>query len=336
MPQITERELEESVAAVLNESLAHENVFACSIHPAEPAVAACRRCGKPLCFSCFSESFPELFCLECRAVGRRRALIRGGIGVLKLPVLWVGLCVLFSGIAYWRGFGNPSPAQMIRLDATRAWYMQEAPRLFLGEASRELRRAIDLRHRGREEQALVWARRGVENFARSAELWREAPVYPALRIAEGRGRFFLGDRAGAEKSLTDLELPESSRLFPAFACLRGELCEAAGRPEEAKEFFRRALDSARAAKRKALDDFLDEVLKDTAAGTTFYSVAYACDAMLGYEELLEKLLPRSDLDFPDLEKIRSEQELSRKWERERNTPPPDEGDDELFFVGKGG
>ena len=88
---------ENRAAEIVSGLLSRDNPFLCCVHPAEEAAASCRRCGRPLCFRCFSDSYPELLCPACRTRQHRQALIRGGFRALRLPVLWVMLCVILSG-----------------------------------------------------------------------------------------------------------------------------------------------------------------------------------------------------------------------------------------------
>ena len=129
-------EAEARAAEIVSGLLSRDNPLLCCVHPEEEAAASCRRCGRPLCFRCFSDSYPELLCPDCRTLQHRRELIRGGIRALRLPVLWVMLCVILSGTVYLAGFNNPSLEGMVRRDARRRWFQQEAPRLCLMRAAR--------------------------------------------------------------------------------------------------------------------------------------------------------------------------------------------------------
>ena len=53
---------ENRAAEIVSGLLSRDNPFLCCVHPAEEAAASCRRCGRPLCFRCFSDSYPELLC----------------------------------------------------------------------------------------------------------------------------------------------------------------------------------------------------------------------------------------------------------------------------------
>ena len=101
-------EAEARAAEIVSGLLSRDNPFLCCVHPEEEAAASCRRCGRPLCFRCFSDSYPELLCPDCRTLQHRRELIRGGIRARRLPVLWVMLCVILSGTVYLAGFNKPS------------------------------------------------------------------------------------------------------------------------------------------------------------------------------------------------------------------------------------
>ena len=69
----------------------------------------------------------------------------------------------------------------------------------------------------------------------------------------------------------------------------------------AKEFFRASLSAAIRLKQNSLNQFLDHYLTNPVEGSTFFTVLYTCNGSMVYEEVMEKLLPRRELDFPELE-----------------------------------
>lgn len=292
---------ENRAAEIISGLLDGDNPFLCCVHPEEEAAASCRRCGRPLCFRCFSDSYPELLCPGCRTLQHRRALIRGGLRALKLPVLWVMLCVILSGTVYLAGFNNPSPEGMVKRDARRRWFQQEAPRLCLMRAAREFRRAEKLRRDGDGKRAAIWAAHSARDFSEAARLWHEAPVYPILRFGEANAMALCGEQASAERLLRAIKVPMEHPLTPALRFRQGEWAEARGDKAAAKEYFHASLSAAIRLKQNSLNKFLDHYLTNPVEGNTFFSILYSCNASMVYEEVMEKLLPRRELDFPELE-----------------------------------
>lgn len=300
---------ENRAAEIVSELIGGDNPFLCCVHPEEEAAASCRRCGRPLCFRCFSDSYPELLCPDCRALQHRKALIRGGLRALKLPVLWVMLCVILSGAVYLAGFNNPSLEGMVRRDTRRRWFQQEAPRLCLMRAAREYRRAEKLRRDGDTERAARWAAYSARDFSESARLWHEAPVYPILRFGEANAMALRGEREAARRLLQAIKVPMEHPLTPALRFRQGEWAEESGDKAAAKEYFRASLSAAIRLKQNSLNKFLDHYLTNPVEGNTFFSILYSCNASMVYDEVMKKLLPRRELDFPELEMERRMQEI---------------------------
>lgn len=306
---------ENRAAEIVSELLSRDNPFLCCVHPEQEAAASCRRCGRPLCFRCFSDSYPELLCPECRTRQHRRELIRGGFRALKLPVLWVMLCVILSGTVYLAGFNNPSLKAMVRRDARRRWFQQEAPRLCLMRAAREYRRAEKLRRDGDTKRALRWAANSARDFSESARLWRDAPVYPLLRFGEANALALCGEQGAAQRLLQAIKVPLEHPLTPALRFRQGEWAEESGDKAAAKEYFRASLSAAMRLRQNSLNQFLDHYLTNPVEGSTFFSVLYTCNGSMVYEEVVEKLLPRRELDFPELEEVRRMENASEQLKK---------------------
>lgn len=305
---------ENRAAEIVSGLLSRDNPFLCCVHPAEEAAASCRRCGRPLCFRCFSDSYPELLCPACRTRQHRQALIRGGFRVLRLPVLWVMLCVILSGTAYLAGFNNPSPEGMVRRDARRRWFQQEAPRLCLMRAAREYRRAEKLRRDGDTKRALRWAANSARDFSESARLWHDAPIYPILRFGEANALALCGERDAAQRLLQAIKVPLDHPLTPALRFRQGVWAEESGDKQAAKEYFRASLSAAIRLKQNSLNHFLDHYLTNPVEGSTFFSVLYTCNGSMVYEEVMRELLPRRELDFPELEMERRMKDAADRME----------------------
>lgn len=313
-----DRELQRDLAEVLYGHDSGEELFACRFHSAENADGACRKCGVPMCRSCMAESWPRLICADCRGRLARVNLLKTGLKSLKLPVMWVLICVIASGIAYAVGVGNPSLEKIIERDNGRAWFRQDAPQLLIGKGSRQQRRAAALRILEHEEQAKKWNGWAVQSFARAGELWRGTPVENSIRTAEARAHAGAGDYRAA---ITILEALKPENRDPAYLtrlyCL-GLYYEKLDDKEQSLQWFDKAYAAAKEVSAKSFDNLLDRVLNDRNEAARILKVSLACDAAMSPEAvktlLKDHKLPSKSTDDAELESYSEKlKEAKEKW-----------------------
>lgn len=229
----------------LSELLAELNptVLVCDLHPEYLADGACVDCGAALCRLCAVEALPHLRCADCRELHRRKRRCHLGLKALRLPALWVVLCVLVTAVLNFCGVGNPSEEQLRRSDSGEKWYRQQLPRLYLGKAAREKVRAALLFEFEREAEAKKWSRWSAGNYFRAAELWRDTPVAPDLELAGAVALLRSGDvRAALDRlrAIDDTLLRESNPGVIPYRIAQAH--EALGEPDRAREAYFRAID----------------------------------------------------------------------------------------------
>ncbi len=290
-----DQDLQNELAEALYGNTADEGLFACHYHPAEPAVGACRNCGAPLCEGCFSAAWPRMYCTACRSRLKQLNLFKTGLKSLKLPVIWVLICVVASGIAYAVGVGNPSLEKIAERDAKKPWFRHEAPQLLIAKGSRQQRRAAALRILNRNEQAKKWSEWSVEAFADAAELWKNTPVYNSIRVAEAKAVGDLGDYRRALAILEPLELEQKDPAYLARLYTIGLYYEKLGDKAKSLEWFNKAYDGAVLVSKKSFDNLIDRVTGDRNEAARVIKITSACNVLMDPSEI-KKLL--KDYDLP--------------------------------------
>jgi hypothetical protein len=313
-----DKALREKLAEVLYGQPSGEEIFACRFHPESLADGACRKCGAPLCAACFGESWPRLYCGDCRRRMTQVNLLKASLKSLKFPVMWVLICVVISGVAYAAGVGRPSMKAIIAADVKYAWYRQEAPQLLVAEGARQRRRAVALDMLGRTEQAKEWNARATESFTRAGELWKETPVGNSIAIAVARTYADNGNYRKAAAVLESLKPDEKDPAFLAHLYYLGLYLEKLGETEAALRSFDRAYSGATQVSAKSLDNLLDRVLNDRNEAARVLKVSLACDAAMSPEQVRELLKDR------DLPSMKDDFFRPMRTAPEPEAPPPPE------------
>lgn len=317
-----DRELRENLAEVLYGRPSGEELFSCRFHPGATAGGACRQCGAPLCETCFGESWPRLYCRDCRRRLKQVNLLKASLKSLKYPVLWVLLCVTVSGIAYAAGVGRPDLEALAAADAGRPWFRREAPQLLVAEGARQRRRAVALALLKREEQAKEWNDRAADAFSRAGELWQGTPVENSIAVAVARAYADGGDCRRAVAVLAALNPEERDPAFLSRLYYLGLYYEKLGETENALQWFDRAYAGAEQIARRSFDNLLDRVLNDRNEAARVLKVSLACDAAMSPEQVRALL---KDRRLPS----KARDDSWEKWEKpEPAAPPPPEKEPE--------
>jgi len=282
-----------SRTAELLEPLALEVRFNCDFHPEAVAETTCVRCGRGLCAECAAGAMPDFICRTCRSEAVKKKIFQYSFRSLRWPVLWVLLCALIAGIAYWQGVGNPDVAELTRRDAKAPWYEQSLGKLYLAKASRENQRAAALRELKRPDEAMVWSGRAALSFARGADYWKSAPGGPLMRIGEAMSLAYAGEPAAALKLMQELKLSDDVPAYPGYLYKCGQICELGGEKEKALDYYRRSLESAekRAESGRDFDSLLTLLSSSKPESKLLASIQQICGVNLKYADLCEKLEP---------------------------------------------
>ncbi|OGV52287.1 MAG: hypothetical protein A2X49_17140 [Lentisphaerae bacterium GWF2_52_8] len=231
----------------------------CSFHPERQAALLCSCCAAAICVECLAEISEPLAisCAKCREEERKRNSATAFFRILRLPAIWVLLCLFASALAYAAGLGNPSLDELIRTDKGKEWNLRKAPQLLVRQAARERRHAIDMAKRQEKEQAKRWAARAATSFQRSAAFWADAPISADLKIAEAEMQELAGESVAALRTLESIKIPND---YPSDAVLQyrmGLLLQEAGNEKEASARFEKALAATRTSHEKTFEQMID-------------------------------------------------------------------------------
>lgn len=280
----------EQVAELL-EPFAASGGLHCSKHPEDEAIMTCTGCGCGLCRRCLktTASKGKVICQSCASGVVKKRALSSGIKLLKLPAAWVLLCVFISGIAYSCNFRNPTLAERTAIESNRPWFQKSVGKLLLDKASRENQRAAALRYLKRPDEAITWDKRAAIAFAKTADYWRETPVYTDLKIGEARSIMQSGDVERALTMLKVIEVKQSGVTYPSYSYYLGLAYEKNGNTTVAQQYFKKAMSTAEIVKQHEKEHYTNLMSGDRRAAKVISSVRLICGVALNVDDLAKRL-----------------------------------------------
>jgi tetratricopeptide (TPR) repeat protein len=204
------------------------------------------------------------------------------------------------------GMGNPSPAALAAKDIAWPWFLQDLGKLYLAQAGRENQRAAALNFLQRPAESEKWYRQAAGSFRKTAEYWKNTPVYYDLVIGEAKALSGSGGNQAAIDLLLPLKIPSGDPAYAAWQYYLGIIYEKNSNKPDAVECFRRALNAASAAAGRQMDSLITMLTGDRREAKMILSVKMMCETNLSYAELLE-LLKKYNLV--------QEEQSSYRWKR---------------------
>lgn len=273
------------------EPFAASSQLQCNKHPKNEAVMTCTGCGYGMCHDCIklTATTGAVICQSCSATAKKKYALSAMFKLLKLPAAWVLLCVFISGIAYSCNFSNPSLSTMSTREAKRPWFQKQVGKLLLDKASRENKRAAALRILKKDQEAVMWNQRAAVSFAKTAEYWRDTPVYHALKVGEARAILQSGDPKRALTMFKSIKIKTSSVIYPSYSYYIGQAYEKIDDSQQAQKYFQQAMSAAEIVEKQQLDNYLDLMTNDRRRAKVIRSIRLICGATLDVSYLENKL-----------------------------------------------
>jgi len=242
-----QRQLLEALAPVVPDTLPE-----CASHTDADADAVCADCGQFRCWRCLTYDLDSdaIRCRGCRDLRLEKARGPNYVAVAKAPLFYVALAVLFAGLCFALGLGNPDPDDLIRADAKDKWHLQRYGKYWLQQAERARKRAEAAAAKERPEEAAAWAALAAEDLGRVADYWADTPVAPDLRLGQAAMLEKAGHAAQADELLQELadEINDQHPAYLVFLYQRGKNALRAGDRRKAQADWNTVL--ARSADKK--------------------------------------------------------------------------------------
>lgn len=232
--------------------------------------------------------------------------------VLKLPVFWVLFCISAASILFTMGVGNPRLEKFVEEDAKLEWYKQRPGKIFMAQASREKQRAAALRYLDQVSDAEKWSLMAAEAFRKSAEYWKNTPVYLDLKIAEAVMLADAGKALDGFNILMEQEVVPGNRVYVSYNYYFGLVADKAGKKDDAESLLRKALSGTDSLQEQILDKMLDSFAKDRREAGIISCVSLICGTAVSSEEIKKeckrKLGIRKDKKKSSRHKVKGEKD----------------------------
>ena len=260
MENKTEQEILKEVSEVIFPLTGKPDVL-CREHQEEKSVVLCSKCSAGICWECLRKAADpaELICPQCSAEASEGFSFIKYLKVLKFPALWVLLCILFAGVAYGLGVGNPNLLEMEKKDKNDPWYRKDAGTILFIQASRERQRSAALRYLNRDSEAKKWSQMAAGSFAKCAQYWKGTPAEVNLKVAEALMIANAGNIDEAIGLLSEIKENKTEQLYPVLQYHLGQLYLKKKDEKQADECFRNAWGS-----KPGLGGNIDSLLFDAA------------------------------------------------------------------------
>lgn len=275
--------------------LTSKPAISCAIHQDKKAVLLCSECSDGICSFCLSEteSFSRLICRNCLQKEKNDRSLLHYFRIVKFPALWVMICIVFAGIAYGMGVGNPDFEYMEQKDKDDPWYMKDAGTILFSQASRESQRAAALRYLNREHEARLWSLKASEAFAECALYWKDTPALPDLKTAEALMLGYAGDFDSAVEMLKALSVKYPDQIAVVQYHI-AQLYLQNGDDKQADIHFRKAWES-RSGLKSGMDNIIDGVANSMKELEMMTKVRIICHT-LWTPKMNESIKKRLNLD----------------------------------------
>lgn len=296
----------------------------CCVHEGRQALITCSICGAGMCEECLRSRIGEVdvICERCMIDKKRKASFLYAVKSLRLPVIWVLACIVFAGVAYYMGIGNPTVAELTKRDAKWPWYVHRVGKLYLAQGSREKQRAVVLTSQGKNSEARRWFWLAALSFGKAADYWKDTPGRAELIIAQADMLSEARLPSRALELMTPLrrEIPEGSQLSMIYDYYCGKFTEKAGLSQESSTYFQNALNIAERGRESVIDQMITRLSGNRKEAEFRMKLAAICGTDMSPNEVIEACRKALRLEEPKDQwetMARESRKAAREWRKRK-------------------